>query len=330
MLQVYAARDGALQRIEAGPAGLPPDGVWIDLMQPTREEEKLLEAILGINIPTREEMQEIEASSRLYSEDGALFMTASIVSRAETEEPANTPVTFIVTPRHLITVRYADPLPFRTFIARCAKQPRPVLASDSAFVALLESVVDRAADLLERIGGDLDAVSASTFRPPQRHTGMLGRRTKPPVDLQEVLVRIGRNNDLATKIRESLLSLDRMIPFFRQGSADWVQPGLKGNLKALERDVRSLGEHDAYLAQKINFLLDATLGLINIEQNAIIKIFSVVAVIFMPPTLVASIYGMNFKHMPELEFPFGYPMAVCIMLASAILPYLYFKFRRWL
>lgn len=331
MMQVYAARGGALERLDCGGAErLPEDGVWIDLLEPTAAEERRLEAWLGLNVPTREEMQEIEASSRAYEERGALFMTALVVWRAETREPANTPVTFIVTPQRLVTVRYADPLPFRTFLARCTKQPRTVQTSDAAFVALLEAVVDRAADLLERIGGDLDALSAEIFR--REKLDPTGRqrfgRTKS-ADLEQIITRVGQHNDLAQKIRESLLSLSRLVSFFRE-AGDLASDGVRSHLKTLDRDIRSLTEHDAYLAAKISFLLDATLGLINIQQNAIIKIFSVVAVVFMPPTLVASIYGMNFHHMPELDWPFGYPVALAIMLGSAVLPYLYFKFRNWL
>jgi magnesium transporter len=331
MMHVYVARDGALQQVEVGPVGLPENGVWIDLNHPTREEEKLLEGWLGINVPTREEMQEIEASSRLYEENGALFMTTTLVWRADTEQPANTPVTFIVTPRHLVTVRYAEPQAFKNFMLRCTKQPKMVMSSDSAFIGLLEAVVDRAADILERIGAELDGVSAEIFHEQEKRALKTGRRVRHrPADLEHIIVRIGRNSDLATKVRESLLSLGRTVSFFRDAAEEWTQPAMRVHLKTLVRDVRSLTEHDTYVVSKVNFLLDATLGLINIQQNAIIKIFSVAAVVFMPPTLVASIYGMNFKHMPELEFPFGYPMAIVIMICSAIFPYLYFKYRRWL
>jgi magnesium transporter len=331
MMHVYAARDGALQRLDGEAiARLPDDGVWIDLLEPSTAEERRLESWLGLDVPTREEMQEIEASSRAYEERGALFMTALVVWRAETQEPVNTPVTFILTPRHLVTVRYADPLPFRSFLARCSKQPHIVQSSETALVALLEAVVDRAADLLERVGGDLDLISAEIFRREQRSPTLRQRLWPKSADLEHIITRIGRHNDLAQKIRESLLSLSRLVSFVREAWEPAADALVRPRLKTLDRDVRSLTEHDAYLAAKFSFLLDATLGLINIQQNAIIKIFSVVAVVFMPPTLVASIYGMNFHHMPELDWPFGYPMALCIMVASAVLPYLYFKFRNWL
>jgi magnesium transporter len=322
-----------LERQQGTTAEIAAAGTWIDLVQPTHEEERQLEAALGHEIPTREEMQEIEASSRLYEEGGALYMTALVISKADTDAPMNSPVTFILTPRHLITVRYADPLPFRTFIARVTKQPRLVATPDTAIVVLLEAIVDRAADLLERVGGELDAISGDLFRRANTHS-ISGKSARSggaaASDLDEVLRRIGQSNDLATKVREGLLSLARLLAFFTEGAKPWVQKEMRGHLKTLGRDIRSLNEHDTYLQQKVNFLLDTTLGLVNIQQNAIIKIFSVMAVVFMPPTMIASIYGMNFRYMPELDFAFGYPLALLVMAAAAILPYFYFKFRRWL
>ena len=332
MLQVYGSRQGALQVLE-WQERLPPEAVWIDLVEPTPEEDRQVEAWLGVSIPTREEMQEVEESSRLYQENGAVYMTALVVWRADINEPVNTPITFILTPQHLVTVRYADPHPFRTFLARCTKQPETVMASDSAFVALLDAIVDRSADLLERVGADLEAISSQVFR--RENTGeRRGRRLvrRRPADLQAIILRIGEDHDLATKVRESLLSLNRLLIFFTEAGEAVMQrgKGLRGHLKTISRDIRSLNEHAAYLEAKETFLLDAALGLINIQQNAIIKIFSVMAVIFMPPTLVASIYGMNFEFMPELKWEHGYPFAILLMIAAAVLPYLYFKWRKWL
>jgi magnesium transporter len=330
MLQVYAHRGGALQPVEYRTDALPPDALWIDLVDPSVEEDKQVERWLGIAIPSREEMQEIEQSSRLYEESGALYMTALQIWRADTMEPSNTPVTFILTPKHLVTVRFADPQPFRTFLARCAKQPQKITDANSAFIALLEAVVDRSADLLERAGGDLDGLSSGVFRPENTGRSGLRRSTRRPVDLQALILRIGQDNDLVSKIHESLLSLARLLIFFGETGGKRLRDDLKPRLKTLSRDVRSLNEHAISLTNKILFLLDATLGLINIQQNATIKIFSVVAVIFMPPTLIASIYGMNFQFMPELHWGHGYPWALSLMVASGLLPYLYFKFRNWL
>jgi magnesium transporter len=330
MLQVYATRGGALQPVESPPDALPADALWIDLIDPVPEEDRQVERWLGIAVPTREEMQEIEHSSRLYEERGALYMTALVIWRADTLEPSNTPVTFILAPRHLVTVRYADPQPFRTFLARCAKQPEKITQANSAFIALLEAVVDRAADLLERAGADLDGLSGGVFRPENTGRSGLRRSTRRPADLQALILRIGQDNDLVSKIHESLLSLARLLIFFGETGGKRLPEELRPRLKTLSRDVRSLNEHAVSLSNKVLFLLDATLGLVNIQQNAIIKIFSVVAVIFMPPTLVASIYGMNFEFMPELHWEHGYAWALLLMVGSGVLPYLYFKFRNWL
>jgi magnesium transporter len=225
-------------------------------------------------------------------------------------------------------VRYAEPQPFRSFAARCARQPRQVATSDVGFVSLMEIIVDRAADLLERCDAELDSVSAEIFREKERAAGR--HRREHPMDLEAVLQRIGRQYHLASKVRESLVSLGRAVAFFHRAASAWLQPETDNRLRTIERDLRALAEHDTYLSQKTSFLLDATLGLINNDQNRIIKIFSVVAVIFLPPTLVASIYGMNFKILPELQWDLGYPWALTLMLLSAVLPYWYFKRRGWL
>ncbi|MDX1606979.1 MAG: magnesium transporter CorA family protein, partial [Candidatus Competibacterales bacterium] len=270
--------------------------------------------------PTREEMEEIEVSSRLYQEDGALFMTAMILSRADTDDPRSTAVTFILSDARLVTLRHDEPRSFRLFAARAQRYQSDMRRGELVLTGLLEAIVDRTADILERVGSDLDAVSREVFAPPRR-----GR------DFHESLRRIGRIGDLGSKVQESLISIARLLTFYNQtldtgkGSKE-----LRGRIKTLSRDVQSLTDHASFLSSKISFLLDATLGMINIEQNAIIKIFSVVAVIFLPPTLVASIYGMNFALMPELGWRFGYPWALGLMVVSAILPFWFFKRRGWL
>ena len=195
---------------------------------------------------------------------------------------------------------------------------------ESVLVALLEAIVDRLADILERAGRDIDQISRAVFR---------HRADKPTRshDFQEMLEAIGRKGDLTSNIRDSLVTLERLVGFLCQAMLPRKNGrDMRDRVKTLARDIRSLEDHASFLSQKITFLLDATLGMINIEQNAIIKIFSVAAVVFLPPTLVASIYGMNFEFMPELGWHLGYPLALVVMIGSAILPYLYFKRRGWL
>lgn len=299
---------------QSGGAGQP---IWIDLLEPSPEEERQVEASLGIDVPTHEEMQEIEASSRLYEEDGALFMTVSVLHKATTDAPESSAITFILAKDTLVTLRYADPLPFQTLTRKIERSPGVGGGSaESMLMTLLEQIVDRLADIMEACVADLEAISRQVF-------GEDGSR-----DHKEVLRRVGRVGDLATKAKDSLLSLNRMVVFL----AAQMQAGkeTRTRLKTLSRDVLSITEHATFVASKVTFLLDATLGLINIEQNNIIKMFSVAAAAFLPPTLIASIYGMNFQILPELGWKFGYPMALGLMVLSAVLPLLYFKRKGWL
>jgi magnesium transporter len=326
MLNVYVADGrGCLTKVDAAAdVALPSEAIWLDLMAPTAEEERRVEALLGVEVPTREEMQEIEVSSRLYQENAALYMTATVVSQAQSERPVTSAVSFILAGDRLVTVRYADPQPFVLFAARCQRSPVPRGRGDAVLAGLLDALIDRIADVLEHIGLEVDAISHEVFEHPA--TSRVGR------DFHDILRRLGRRGDLTSKVRESLVGVGRLLMFFGQaGTANTkVAKDLRNRLRTMTRDVRSLTEHASFLSGKINFLLDATLGMINIEQNAIIKIFSVVAVVFLPPTLIASVYGMNFEAMPELHWAFGYPLALALMVGSALAPLLYFKRRGWL
>jgi magnesium transporter len=324
MLSCFIPTAAGLVRHQYADAGVPQGTVWLDLLEPTATEERAVEQLLGIEVPTREEMREIEASSRLYQENGAVYLTLTVVARADTARPETSAITFILAGERLVTLRYADPLPFRTFIASAEKHPSVGATAPLVLVGLLEAIVERIADVLERIGAELDALSAGVFATPDPAHGA----TDDGRDLRVLMQQIGRNGDLLSKARESLASQSRLLAFLQQSAA--LAADLRGRDHNLSRDVASLSDHAAFINGKISLLLDATLGLINIEQNKIIKIFSVASVVFLPPTLIASIYGMNFRHMPELDWPYGYPLALALMVASAVLPYLYFKRRGWL
>lgn len=323
MITRYTNDSGQLRRLD----GLRDsyDGVvWIDLMNPSDAEEDELEKQLGINIPTKDEMDEIEISSRLYTENGTSFMTAILPSQADGDDHQMAPVSFVLAGDRLITVRYHEPRAFQTFPTRAEKTPMGCETGEGVLLALLEAIVDRLADILERAGREIDVISQNIFQ----HKGAKPSKSR---DFQQVLVSIGRKGDLTSNIRESLVTLERLIGFLGQDAMQRKSDkNQRERIKTLSRDVRSLADHDSFLSQKITFLLDATLGMISIEQNAIIKIFSVAAVVFLPPTLIASIYGMNFEHMPELMWPLGYPFAVGLMVLSAILPYFFFKRQGWL
>lgn len=323
MITGYTTEHGSLRPV-ADPLTEIDKVAWIDLFNPDKEEEHLLETLLGIDIPTREEMEEIEISSRLYYDDGAAFMTVTLLSQSDSPQPEISPVSFVLSGDCLITVRYTAPRAFQTFPVRAQQTALGCSQGDSILIALLEAIIDRLADVLERISKDVSGLSHQLFEPASD-------KPMSSEDLQSMLQEIGRKGDLTANLRECLGSMQRMFGFlghvFIRREAD---KDLKAHIKTLSRDAESLTDHVAFLDSKISFLLDGTLGLISIQQNAIIKIFSVAAVVFLPPTLVASIYGMNFTHMPELRWLFGYPWALLVMILAAILPYLYFKRRGWL
>ncbi|HZT50598.1 MAG TPA: magnesium transporter CorA family protein [Stellaceae bacterium] len=326
MLQILSVDDSRLRPVDPADGRLPPHTVWIDLHQPTSAEEAFLEAVLGLSLPTKEDMQEIEPSSRLYREDGAMFMTASVVWKADTPQPENTPVTFVLAHELLVTIRYGDPRAFRSFAVHAERNHALCASAPEVLVNLLDAIIDRLADILERVGSDVDAIARLiTRRGDEPH-----RRRVPTEALEEALSRMGANQDLTSKARDSLVSLSRLVSFLELPGAVRDVKDLRERVRSLRRDLASLTDHATFISGNISFLLNATLGVINVEQNAIIKIFSVAAVIFLPPTLVASVYGMNFHAMPELSWRFGYPWAIGVMITSALVPYLWFKRRGWL
>jgi len=320
MLSAYVPSGAALERVPVASDGdIPENAVWFDLVSPTLPEDKLLERHLGIAVPTREEMQEIEVTSRLYVENNARYMTATLMCQSDTDTPKTTPVTFILSGHRLVTVRYDEPRPFMIVGNKLVRSCPMNATGESVLMDLLDAVIDRAADILERIGAEVDQISQLI---------MEGESTRSQ---KEILRNIGRKGDLTSKVRESLVSIGRVLLYLANEAEGmkWAKDA-RAQLRGMQRDVQSLSDHATYLSNKITFVLDALLGVVFIEQNNIIKIFSIAAVVLMPPTLVASIYGMNFRFMPELEWRFGYPMAIGLMVFAAALPYLIFKWKKWL
>ncbi len=326
MLSVFVPSDSSLKKVtEADLAALPESAVWIDLLKPTAAEDKAVERLAGIAVPTREDMQEIEISSRLYIENSARYMTATLMCAADTQNPRTTAVTFILASHRLVTVRYDAPKPFMLVENKLARFCAPGITGEMVLMELLDAVIDRTADILERAGGDMDTLSHAIFEP--EGTARTGHAKR----YSDILIAIGRKGDLTSKVRESLVSIGRVVTFVAAAvdGVKWTKD-MREQLKTMQRDVISLTDHASYLSNKITFVLDAMLGVVNLEQNNIIKLFSVMAVVLMPPTLIASIYGMNFKIMPELEWVHGYPYALVAMLLAAVGPYLFFKWKKWL
>ncbi len=325
MISAYSVSSGLLRELDTSrDAADLTSATWIDLLEPERGQEAAVERAFRIDIPTREDVRTIDASSQIYRENNSLVMTARVVSRNEAAGLRLATVTFILTDGKLVTLRYGNPLPFRTFVARATKEEASLYSGEAIMAGLLEAIVNRAAELLQMVDDELEDLSTNIFNNSELASSSASH------DLRAVMQKVGKNGDLTKRVRGSLHSLARIVPYLQGELDEGVEGSLAGRLKIVEHDIESLLNHDSYLMSNVTFLLDATLGLINIQQNAIIKIFSVAAVIFLPPTLLASIYGMNFKHMPELDWTFGYPYALGLMVLSAVLPYYYFKRKRWL
>ncbi|HEY2356227.1 MAG TPA: magnesium/cobalt transporter CorA [Phenylobacterium sp.] len=316
MLRLLRREGAGLDVASPTPGWRPPDDtIWIDLLNPTREEELAVEDALGLQLPTREEMAEIEPSSRLYQAHGATFMTATLLARRDGEARTDAPVTFVLIKGLLITIRYNELRAFNLFAERA--HSLDVRSGTVALFNILDAAIERLADLLEKTAEDVESVSASIFRRPKG------------AQFEALLTELARAQSLTSMTRNSLVSMARLLSFASLAEEIASDPECRAHLRSLQRDGQSLTEHAGFQSSHIAFLLDAALGLINIEQNGIIKFFSVAAVILMPPTLVASVYGMNFHHMPELAWPFGYPMALSFMAMSAIIPIIWFKRRGW-
>lgn len=314
--------------------------VWVDCVAPTREEESMVERLLGVELPTHEEMRGAEVVNRLSEHGGIFTMATVLVAKSDSAAPETSVVTFILTPKHLITLRYHEYVAFKNF-----SSDFHYTSADGALVGLIENIMERSADLLDRVGVEAETVSADLFnfkmqaagvtqphvntktaaKPSNKPKRKKAKHTKP----REILNRVGAIGNLDTKIRESLVSLQRLTNFLNDTRTAQFSHESRIQLQAKRADLQALCEHSYFLADKITFLLDATLGLINIEQNDIIKVFSIAAVMFMPPTLIASIYGMNFKYMNELSWDLGYEYALMLMLLSTLAPYFFFKKRGW-
>ena len=304
---------------------LPPGVIWVDLLNPTKDEEVLAEKLVGTNIPTRAELLEIEPSSRLYEKGPHAYMTMSVLYGLNESKPGNDPIGFILTDEHLITVRYVDPKPFVIFAEHLYAEPDIARDSKGMLVRLLDAVIDRLADEFEELGKDIDGISRRIF---DQHTHRRG--TAPELRLEALLMRIGKAQRTLALLREGALSGLRLLTFLPTTAAMEDAPVHRRHIKSLVSDAQALADHSNFLGDNLTFLLDASLGLISLEQNNVMKLFSVFAVVFMPPTLIAGIYGMNFEHMPELKWVYGYPMALVLMVLSAVLPFAYARRKGWL
>jgi magnesium transporter len=301
---------------------LPENTIWLDLQTPSDDERNHIAKALGIELPTILEMQEIEASNRLYTDKKSIFLTIDILAGADTPNPTLDALLIAATPSCLVTMRNCQPKSVNTFATRIKQQPELFATIEDGLLAILDAITDRIADILEVLGKGADTLSQQIFRRGQ---------TQPEEKrLQEILLGIGRVGDTTHKVRDSISGISRLVAYLGPVLTPRLTTEQAAKFTALDRDVSSLREHTQFINEETTFLLDATLGQINIEQNNIIKILSIVMVAFTPPTFFASMWGMNFHNMPEYNWEYGYPMAWCVMIVSAIFPILYFKKRNWL
>jgi magnesium transporter len=316
MLNIYPIDSGALPT----PC---KNASWIDLLDPTPEETARVAAECGLQIPSRESLQEIENSSRLRADGGVLYMSMPLAIQ-DGAHLVPVPLGFILSPQRLITLRYSEVHAFAHVVPRVEADPQ--LSGTAIFVALVEGMVDFSADLLEKLSSDLATVSAKSFG--QQNPVSADDKRKSHA-LRECVSAIGIAGERASRIRESLLGLQRVIGFVTEMCSDGTQPELKTRLKTARQDVLSLVEFEGYLSAKAQFLLDAVLGFINTEQNEIFKVLTIVSVVGIPPTLIASMYGMNFHYMPELAWRWGYPYGLALIGLSTLVPIIWFKRRGW-
>ena len=326
MITVFHLHAGRIAEAQLDPShNVPDEPVWIDLIKPTDDELRLLPQTLNLALPSREEIWRNHALNRMYTRDGTSYMTAALIDDTVIGQPKTSTITFILTPDFLITIRDIDPPAFLKFQELLLLNPKRYSNSPDLLEGLLEGVITDVAGDHERVITGLDGLSARIF---DDHA-FDGRKGNPSLIMRGVLKALNGCADLNGKINESVHSLIRLLTYFRDDHSP-DNPAIRRDAARLIKDARSLSEQTAFLNDKINFQLETSLGMINVEQNLIAKIFSVVAVIFLPPTLVVGFYGMNFDNIPELHWAHGYQFAIAVMIMFAVLPYLFFRHQRWL
>jgi magnesium transporter len=298
---------------------------WVDLVNPTQDEAEKVGAEYRILVPSRESLQEVETSSRVRAEGQVLYVNMPLAIQDASAGFAPVPLGFILSPELLVTVRFSDVHAFAKVKAMVESDPH--MTSTAVFVALIDGMVDFTADMLEAASYRLAALSANTFS--QNPSASAVRQKRMTHALRESLKVVGSAGDQLSRIRESLLGLQRIVGFVSETAAQWLLPESKTHLKTAQQDLLSLVDFETHLSGKAQFLLDAILGFINTEQNEIFRVLTIVSVVGIPPTLIASMYGMNFHNMPELGWRWGYPYGLALIALSTLLPILWFKRRGW-
>jgi magnesium transporter len=320
MLNVFRLANGRLfqEEIESSEALTRFQPVWVDLEAPTAEEKAWIAERFGLSIPDDIVDEDLEESARFYEEEetGELHIRSDFLIEDE-DQTRNVRVAFILRDNVLFSIHREDLPVFRLLRLRARRIPALIEDAKDVLLKLYDADAEYSADTLEGIYDALEQVSARVLK-----------KRVSDLDAAEVLAAIARQEDLNGRIRRNVMDTRRALSFMMRSrllSAEQFEEA-----RQILRDIDSLDSHTAFLFDKINFLMDATVGFININQNQIIKIFSVAAVALLPPTLIASIYGMNFKHMPELDWPLGYPFSIGLMAVSVAIPFWFFKRKGWL
>ncbi len=311
------------QLLEPSELQIPPTAIWIDLIEPTVEEDRKVQEFVGVPVPTKADPDYTEPPEAHYSENGVHYLHALFVSEPE-DTPDVTGVTFVIAPTALVTVRYHSVETFDLFSQKLCKAPAQALSPGAVGLGLINTGLNRSARALGKAGESLDRIASAVFRAK-------GDQSKRNQIYSDTLDALGREDEKISNLRESMVSVERLLLFLMsEGHPENAPKSVREAIKTALRDLQTMEQDASFKAQKVRFLLDSTLGRINLAQNDIIKLFSVIAVIFMPPTVIASIYGMNFKQMPELDWKWGYPLSIMLMAFAAIGPYLFFRWRKWL
>jgi len=298
--------------------------VWVDLWNPTPEEIDKACTDYRLNIPPRAQLDEIEFSSRLQYEDGIFTLSVPVTPHNKDEDEATSPLGFVLTADLLVTVRFARLHTFEAITARVKRRER---TAPDIFLVILEAMVDYNADRLEELRARAMSISRRIFQKEMRDARRNITRTNRM--LRATLVEIGDMGEHLSHIRDTLLVLQRAVPFVTEHGDGWLAPPLKARLKMAGSDVQSLNDYEVHLTDKIQFLLDAALGFINTEQNDLFKVLTIASVIGIPPTFIASMYGMNFHNMPEYSWAWGYEWGLGLIVLSTIIPIVWFKVRGW-
>tara|TARA_R110002020_G_scaffold278506_6_gene493956 strand:- start:9217 stop:10191 length:975 start_codon:yes stop_codon:yes gene_type:complete len=324
MIRLYDGDGVCLDTPQNAADPLPEASCWIDLLNPAPEEEARVEALIGVEVPSRDELRDIEPSSRLYIENGAAYLTASVVWKADSDFAEIADIGFVLSGKRLVTIRYAEPKAFTIFAANAHRELEG-LGGHDVLTRLIEAMVDRSAEVLEGRSRHIDRLSNRIFSSGEDDNPDTATR-----DLEAMLGEIAGHQRTIAKVRESLMSLSRVAGFLQILPEISGDKAIRQRCRSLASDIQSLSEHADFISENIIFLLDASLGLISVQQNQVMKVVSVAAVVFLPPTFIGTVYGMNFNDMPELSLPWAYPVALAVMAISAVGPYLWFKKKGWL